>query len=387
MTLVRRAVILSTCAIALTGLTAAMPAVATTKGCGRWTVQARSQNVILSGVTALSARDAWAVGVSFAFAPVALRWNGHAWLQVPSPAISSYAGFDAASATSGRDAWAVGWAAGGGQTLTEHWDGTQFIVVPSPSPGTGPGRNILRGVAATSARNAWAVGIYSFLGPDSTRTLILHWNGLAWLQVPSPNPARGKPGGSPPVANSLQGVAALSATDAWAVGSNTEPGIQSKTLIVHWNGHTWKRAQSPNPTHASELTALSATSARNVWAVGSYFDGHGDQTLIEHWNGRSWTRVPSPDPAGFWHGNTLTGVTAISARDAWAVGSYRSHGVDGIFILHWNGSTWKKVATPTPDGVGGADELNAVAAASVTNVWAVGAGYGRAGHQSITLHC
>jgi len=33
----------------------------------------------------------------------------------------------------------------------------------------------LRGVAATSASNAWAVG-----STDSGKTLILHWNGTTW---------------------------------------------------------------------------------------------------------------------------------------------------------------------------------------------------------------
>ena len=44
------------------------------------------------------------------------------------------------------------------------------------------------------------------------------------------------------------------------------------------------------------------------------------RTLILHWNGKSWTQVPSPNPGGPSHGNLLFGVTATSARNAWAVG-------------------------------------------------------------------
>ena len=54
--------------------------------------------------------------------------------------------------------------------------------------------------------NAWAVG-----GAGSTsspKTLVVHWNGTAWKQVPSPAPAD----------SSLSGVAATSASNAWAVG-------------------------------------------------------------------------------------------------------------------------------------------------------------------------
>jgi hypothetical protein len=45
--------------------------------------------------------------------------------------------------------------------------------------------------------------------------------------------------------------------------------------------------------------------------------------------------VASPNPGG---GVFLNGVAAISAHNAWAVGSV----VDNTtLILHWNGTTWK----------------------------------------------
>src|ERR1700722_4814221 len=52
----------------------------------------------------------------------------------------------------------------------------------------------LAGIAATSASNAWAVGNYSVYQGNApvSKTLIMHWNGQAWTQVPSPSPsARG----------------------------------------------------------------------------------------------------------------------------------------------------------------------------------------------------
>ena len=65
--------------------------------------------------------------------------------------------------------------------------------------------------------------------------------------------------------------------------------------------------------------------------VGDYPKGPTlvSQTLILRWNGTSWKRVPSPTPAG---GAFLLGVAAVSARNAWAVG--------GGLILRWNGVTW-----------------------------------------------
>src|SRR5579863_9172539 len=72
--------------------------------------------------------------------------------------------------------------------------------------------------------------------------------------------------------------------------------------------------------HGDALGGVSATSSANAWAVG-YFIGKNSlkQTLVERWNGKSWRQVPSPDPsAGY---NQLFAISALSARDAWAVGS------------------------------------------------------------------
>lgn len=66
-----------------------------------------------------------------------------------------------------------------------------------------------------------------------------------------------------------------------------------------------------------DLSAVTAVSATDVWAVGSFLDGRGHQALIEHWNGNRWSRVRSPATGT---GTVLHAVTAASADDVWAVG-------------------------------------------------------------------
>ena len=61
----------------------------------------------------------------------------------------------------------------------------------------------------------------------TAKTVILRWNGMAWTQVPSPSPGA--------TFNYLSSVAATSTTNAWAVG-----GSDNGTLILHWNGTTWR---------------------------------------------------------------------------------------------------------------------------------------------------
>src|SRR5450755_3204435 len=208
----------------------------------------------------------------------------------------------------------------------------------------------LSGVAATSAGNAWAIG-----STGSGKTLIVHWNGTAWAQVPSPAPAGSR----------LSGVAATSAGNAWAVGcSSCSIGV-GEPLILHWNGTTWTQVPSPSPADSS-LDRVAATSATNAWAIGTTTNG----TLILHWNGTAWTRVPSPSPGA---GAFLRGVAGASANSAWAVGSVRNHAsaLAKTLILHWNGTAWTRVPSPSP-ATGGDDGLTDLAVTPSGSDWAIG---------------
>jgi hypothetical protein len=101
--------------------------------------------------------------------------------------------------------------------------------VPSPSPAVISG---LAGVAATSASNAWAVGTSISVPREISKTLILDWNGKTWKQVPSPSPSSDN--------IVLFGVAATSTRDSWAVGGYGQDFTSHKALILHWNGTAWK---------------------------------------------------------------------------------------------------------------------------------------------------
>jgi hypothetical protein len=185
---------------------------------------------------------------------------------------------------------------------------------------------------------------------------------------------------SPGTFSELEGVAAISRCSAWAVGFYNN-NTADQTMIDHWNGSAWVQQSSPNPggtAEHNELTGVTATSTKNAWAVGYYFDGKSNATLIEHWNGKTWTRQPSPDPG---NPSFLNAVTATSASNAWAVGQYYHGAVFRTLIEHWNGSTWKRVSSPTVDRRG--DDLSSVAATSAKDAWAVGSYYN--GRTSRTL--
>ncbi len=80
---------------------------------------------ILGGVTAISARSAWAVGV--ADRGLILRWNGTAWQRVPAPSAARHSILYAVAFTSARSGWAVGqsgsFASLTATTVALRWDG------------------------------------------------------------------------------------------------------------------------------------------------------------------------------------------------------------------------------------------------------------------------
>jgi len=328
-------------------------------------------------VSAVSGKNAWAVG-QYRGKTSILHWNGLRWSRVPSPNPGSgIKDLQAVSAVSPTDVWAVSDTSHFSETLILHWDGTRWSQVTSPNPGLDA--NELIGVSATSATDAWAVGGAGTLLPGPYlryRTLVLRWDGTMWSQVASPNPSEG--------GNILFGVSAVSPADAWAVGYDDIPN-ETETLILHWDGTGWSRVIGPNPGSGSnKLSAVSAVSPIDPWAVGDSRDvaTSAHETLIVHWNGRRWSHVKSPNPGSSF--NTLTGVSAVSPTDAWAVGIYRDEAEIGhTLALHWDGSRWSQVKTPNPGS--SFNELSGVSAVSPKDAWAVGS-YQEAGVHALVLH-
>jgi hypothetical protein len=329
----------------------------------------------LSGVDVRARADGWAVG--YRCRGLCLRqytliehWNGRRWSRVPSPNASRLHQLDAVQAVSARDAWAVGvylTRTGAARTLIEHWNGRRWTRVPSPNPSAGSnGLSGLLGVTAVSSRDAWAAGLYA-LRNGATRPLLLRWNGVRWSTVPIPH----RSGFS-----ILVSVSATSAGSAWAVGVYGDR--TSSMLLMHWNGVRWSLV--PGLREQGELTSVSAVSARDVWAAGvacpdRCLSGNPpSRALLLRWNGVRWVRTASPEPGT---DSLLTGVSAPSARDAWAVGLYcRAKCTQGPglgsppLLLRWNGTRWTRVAGPAfaPRKA----EVYGISALSARRAWVVG---------------
>lgn len=352
--------------------------------CGAWTVVAVPTvpgSSELIGLTALTPHNVWAVGdYGLATARTLVEhYDGTGWHVVPSPNIGLYANYlNRVAAIAADNVWAVGdyvqTARGGRRTLVEHYDGATWRVVPSPSPGTG---DVLGHITAVPGTNQlWAVGNDADATIHADRTLVEHYDGTMWRVVPSPNVGRYN--------NDLSGVTAIAANDIWAVGGYDDAGNHYQArLIEHYDGTAWRLVAGPagRTSSGNYLNGVAAVSATDIWAVGTNF-----LTLAERYNGVRWHEAAIPSPTNAMGGNngaTLYDVAPITAHSAWAVGAYYESysgagGYTRTLVEHWNGVAWRIIASPNPDTTGPAtarldNELFGVAAAPATGqVWAVG---------------
>jgi hypothetical protein len=258
---------------------------------------------------------------------------------------------------SDNDVWAVG--SDAGKTLTMHWDGARWARISSPNPEGSYGAE-LDGIAALSGNNVWAVGRYSGkFDNQESMTLVLHWDGKSWTQVPSPS----VPSATSDTYNYLNGVAAVSNNDVWAVGAYSENGsVAGRTLILHWDGRSWTQFPSPNAEgEARALYAIAAVSANDIWAVGSA----NLQSLVLHWDGKSWSRVPSPGgprPVTY----APYDIVALSSSNVWVSGPGQT--------LHWDGAAWH--AVPASNVINEDSALFGISARSGDEVWVMGSSGG-----------
>jgi hypothetical protein len=84
-----------------------------------------------------------------------------------------------------------------------------------------------------------------------------------------------------------------------------------------------------------------------------------------HWNGTSWARVAAPSPGSV---SELDGVSATAGAGVWAVGSCTTATAQRSLILHWAGARWVLVPSPHP---GPSSELLGVSVMSARQAWAV----------------
>jgi len=325
-------------------------------------------NSELFAASASSPNDIWAVGQS------TIHFDGTTWTAFPAPMIKgdNNSFLQGVVAISPTLAWAAGNVTDGahpGQVI-EQWNGTRWSLFPGPKFGKKDQADVFA-MTASSANDVWAIGSLMNRSTGLASPLFEHWNGTSWTAttVESNN-------------EFLFGASADATNDAWAVGFNDSDNIT--TSAMHWDGAKWKSVATPNVGEGTnKLNAVLALAQNDVWAVGFYTPVAPPQlaatlTLIEHFDGMSWTVVPSPNvgPKSANQSNRLLGLTANSANDIWAFGSYfpaDGSGHQMTLLLHWDGTSWTVASSPSPTKGGfPCDLLWAGVAPSPGNLWILG---------------
>jgi hypothetical protein len=311
----------------------------------------------LHTLAAVAPDDVWAAGIyggeEFALTLVE-HWDGREWKLSPSPSVPGFSNHLYGLAAVGKvDVWAVGASHQGTdlwRTLAMHWDGVEWTIVETPDVGQ---INSLNAVASASKDDVWAVGeVSGGSRGQGTQALVMHWDGAGWKVVDTGNTRQN---------GTLNAVVAVAAEDTWAAGSYSDKsGTVLRPFYLHWDGVGWKEVESDGE---GEIWGMSAVSATDIWAVGNF----GSQTLVEHWSGAKWTRIASPNPG---EGNNALNGVAVGGSEVWAVGSYNDGKADRALAMKWNGKEWTAERAPSVGDY--SDVLSAVAVAPGGNVWAVG---------------
>lgn len=285
-----------------------------------------------------------------------------AFAQVSSPNGTGHNDIFATSAISPTDIWAVGVQTTAStspvdKTLAMHWDGTRWTIIPTPNPG--PSHNDLNGVAAITTNDVWAVGDYYDPVAHEWLYFALHWNGSGWTNFISPQ------------LGFLFGVTALASNNVWAVG--TSAFFPTSTVILHWDGFSWNQVSSPNlGGFDNELFYVSAFNATDIWATGEaeFSNGAPLQSLAEHWDGVNWNVVSTGNDTG---SNVIGAVAALEAGHAVGVGyGGFTFGVSSAHGEYWNLQSGGGSTNFALSGPGTGDNLFNAVAVSGSSVWAVG---------------
>lgn len=184
-----------------------------------------------------------------------------------------------------------------------------------------PATSEVLSITAVGASDAWAAGTScGTCNPSSL--LVRHWDGRAWRTVAPP---RGFANSTPLT------VAASSPSSAWVFVTQGTRTLTS--FALHWTGRAWA-APFRFPAKTQIITAV-APGRGGVWAFGDNGSGYA-----AHFNGRTWSKVAVPIIA--------TGASAVSARNIWAVGvpGHPPSSGSAVAVMHWNGTSWKRVMLP-----------------------------------------
>jgi hypothetical protein len=242
---------------------------------------------VLTGVAVISRTNVWAVGTNNNFgAPgskqIILHYNGTSWTSVAGPSISGGHYLNDVSAHGGSNIWAVGGGPTEGQPLLEHYNGSSWQVETVSDPSLN-GKTLF-GIDLAAGGAHFGAGDQS--GTAVLQTYADDGSGTATAPVSTQNQG--------PNVNFLYDNSVIdtssdpaAATGGFAVGyhEDNSGNFVKRTLTERWVGGAWQIVSSPNATAKPNLlNGVDALSTSNAWAVGYARGSINTKALVEHFH-------------------------------------------------------------------------------------------------------
>ncbi|HEV2784310.1 MAG TPA: hypothetical protein VGX25_33405 [Actinophytocola sp.] len=269
------------------------------------------------------------------------------------------------------EAWAAGderTAGGTHQSLIGRWDGVALHRIPGATDSDQPALDVRLADLDIAGEAVWAVGRATPAGDGAHRARIERYSRT------DPGAGAVFPVAAPDLHSELGGIDMVHAGLGWTVGTAGSAEDSTRPLIMRWDGTSWAEQAGPGPgTRTNRLNAVAARSPWDVWAVGSStsWERPGmSQILVLNYDGQSWAQVPAPDLGP--HFNDLLGVTIVGDKEIMAVGYTGSPdeepGHRQAVALLYDGATWRVLPAADPRTT----EFTGVAAIYGVEAWLAG---------------
>jgi hypothetical protein len=166
----------------------------------------------------------------------------------------------------------------------------------------------------------------------------------------------------------IEGMSASSARDVWAVGTtNCASDNCRHELTVHWDGVHWRAIPAGSERRRCiepGLYGVTALTPRNAWAIGG-IEGitRGCDFILRHWDGHKWR---SASLRGLPHNATLLAVDGSKPKRLLAAGATK---IGHPLIVRWNGKAW--ISLPAPSLGKGFNSFTSVFSFAPNDIWGV----------------
>jgi hypothetical protein len=244
---------------------------------GSMPVSGKGQKANVDSAAVFGPADVWAfggvvTGLKPRLRPYTARFNGHRWSRVAVAGTREITGVSALSST---DFWAVTGQplitlsapppAAGGSVL--HWTGKHWTALKLPA--TLARHTYLTSVVARSDQDVWvggAIRLHSAKSTFAPRPIAAHWDGRTWTVTELP--------GAGTRQNLTLSLAQDGSGGIWATGNC--PGCQrfAPQLMWHWQRGRWAgpvKTQLDARKHANFVTLAQVGHTSSIWTVGTVF--------------------------------------------------------------------------------------------------------------------